>query len=74
MSPTEARLAELAKEHLDLAGPPAFDISLADSGVSSMDATAFLKAVSSEFGVSVDIGAMGDDCNLRRIAEHIDAQ
>ncbi|MDE0393428.1 MAG: phosphopantetheine-binding protein [Gammaproteobacteria bacterium] len=74
MSTTEARLAELAKEHLDLDGPPAFDMSLADSGVSSMDAAAFLKAVSSEFGISVEIGAMDADCSLRRIAEYIDAQ
>ncbi len=74
MSATETRLAELVNQHLDLDGPPNFDRSLADSGVSSLNAVAFLKAVGSEFGVSVEIGDLGDDCNLRRIAEHIDAQ
>ena len=66
----KARLRELIDEHLDLG--PEVDIggSVADWGVSSVAAVAFLKSVEEEFDISI---APGDFDTLDGLAAHIDA-
>ena len=53
MATTADRLRELVDEHLDLGREPDFDTTFSDSGVSSVDAVAFIKLVNQEFDVTV---------------------
>ena len=50
---TVDRLRALVDEHLDLGHEADFDAKFSDSGVSSVDAVAFIKTVNEEFGVTV---------------------
>ena len=63
MASIEERLRKLVDENLEIAGrsagdPLHLDLSLRDSGVSSVDFLAFVKLVSDEFGVAFS----PDDC------------
>ncbi|MDE2873970.1 MAG: phosphopantetheine-binding protein [Gemmatimonadota bacterium] len=53
MTGTESRLVELMDEHLDLGREPDLNRGFADSGISSLNAVAFIKVVEREFGVAV---------------------
>ena len=53
MATTADRLRKLVDEHLDLGREPDFSTTLSDSGVSSVDAVAFIKLANQEFGVTV---------------------
>ena len=68
MATTEDRIRELVRENLDLDRDPNFDASLSDSGVSSVDAIAFMKIVSQEFGVEISPDDLGQIMNLRDLA------
>lgn len=74
MATTEDRIRELVRENLDLDRDPNFDASLSDSGVSSVDAIAFMKVVSQEFGVEISPDDLGQIMNLRDLASFINAR
>lgn len=74
MATTEDRIRELVRENLDLDRDPNFDASLSDSGVSSVDAIAFMKIVSQEFGVEISPDDLGQIMNLRDLASFINAR
>jgi len=74
MSTNETRLRALVDEHLGLGRPPNFDGSLADSGVSSLNAVAFMKIVEKEFGLDISAAQWAGIGTLRRLVDHLDAQ
>ena len=74
MATTEDRIRELVRENLDLDRDPNFDASLSDSGVSSVDAIAFMKIVSQEFGVEISPDDLGQIMNLRDLTSFINAR
>lgn len=74
MATTEDRIRELVQENLDLDQDPNFDVSLGDSGVSSVDAIAFMKVVSQEFGVEISPDDLSQIANLRDLAAFIDSR
>lgn len=73
MTATEERLVRLADEHLDLGRSPDLDRTLADSGVSSVDALSFLRAVAREFNLLITAGDCGGVNTLRDVAALVDA-
>lgn len=73
MSTTEERLLQLADEQLGLGRSPDLDRAFDDSGVSSMDAVAFLKVVAQEFNLTVTAGDCGGVNTLRDLADLVDA-
>ena len=73
MTPTEERLVQLADEHLDLGRPPDLDRTLADSGIPSVDALSFLRAVAREFNLLITAGDCGGVNTLRDVADLVDA-
>ena len=74
MATTEDRIRELVRDNLDLDRNPNFDASLSDSGVSSVDAVAFMKVVSQEFGVEITPDDLAQIMNLRDLAAFIDSR
>ncbi|MXW16951.1 MAG: acyl carrier protein [Gemmatimonadetes bacterium] len=73
MSTTEARLRALAGQHLGLDREPNFDGTLAESGVSSLNAVAFMKLVEKEFNMSISADQWAGIGTLRRLVDHIDS-
>jgi len=73
MSATETRLRELAAQHLGLDREPNFDGTLADSGVSSLNAVAFMKLVEKEFDLSISADQWAGIGTLGRLVDHIDS-
>lgn len=73
MSANETRLRALVDQHLGLGRPPNFDGSLADAGVSSLNAVAFMKVVEKEFGLSISAEQWAGIGTLRRLADHLDS-
>ena len=73
MSTTETRLRELAQQHLGLDRDPNFDGKLADSGVSSLNAVAFMKLVEKEFGLSLSAADWSNIGTLRGLVDQIDS-
>ena len=71
---TESRLRALIDEHLDLDREPSPDGSFADSGISSLDAVAFIRIVEREFNVSIP----PEDCHkiatFGKLIAHLDAK
>ena len=74
MAATEDRIRELVRDNLDLEQDPNFDASLSDSGVSSVDAIAFMKVVSQEFNVEITPDDLGQIMNLRDLSAFIDSR
>ena len=74
MSKTYNRLKELWHEHLDLGRDPDPNISFRDSGLSSVDAVAFMREVNRDFELSLST----DDCDkfstLGELAQLIEAR
>ncbi len=64
-------MLELVDEHLDLGREPEWDGGLADSGVSSLDAVAFKKAIEKEFDVTIPLECFD---TLRKLVAFIDAK
>ncbi len=78
MASTEERLRQLADENLEVDGQPIGklldpDKSLADLGVSSMDAVAFAKVLEQEFNVSLLPGQVGEIRNIGDLIAYLDA-
>ena len=72
MTATEERLVQLAAEHLDLGRSPDLDRAFADSGVSSVDALSFLRAVTREFNLLITAGDCAGLSTLRDVAALVD--
>ena len=72
MSTTTDRLLQLYRENLDTGREPELDLGFADSGVSSVDAVAFIKLVAGAFGVTIDPEDYAHFTTLRDLAAHID--
>ena len=79
MSSTAAKLKALVDANIEVDGkaldiPDDLNISLADSGVSSMDMVALGKLIAREFDVTITV----EDCaaldNLTKVVAFVDAQ
>lgn len=79
MSSTAAKLKALVDANIEVDGkaldiPDDLNISLADSGVSSMDMVALGKLIAKEFNVTITV----EDCaaldNLTKVVAFVDAQ
>lgn len=79
MSSTAAKLRALVDANIEVDGkaldiPDDLNISLADSGVSSMDMVALGKLIAKEFDVTITV----EDCaaldNLTKVVAFVDAQ
>lgn len=73
MSSTHDRIKALVSEHLDLGRDPDFDSGLGDSGVSSVDAVAFIKKVGEAFGVEIPPAEVANFKNLSDLGAYLDA-
>lgn len=73
MSSTEDRLMALANENLDTGREPDMDTRFGDSGVSSVDAVAFIKKVSQEFGLTIPPEDFSQFQSLRELASYLDS-
>lgn len=73
MSSTHDRIKALVNEHLDLGRDPDFDSGLGDSGVSSVDAVAFIKKVGEAFGVDIPPAEVANFKNLSDLGAYLDA-
>lgn len=73
MSATEDRVRELFHEHLSLGREPDFDVGLGDSGVSSVDAVAFVKRVGEAFNVEIPPEDFSEFRNLRDLIGYLDS-
>lgn len=74
MSSTEDRLKKLDQENLDTGREPDLDIKFSDSGVSSVDAVAFIKLVSQEFNIAIPPEDYSQFQSLRDLAKYIDSR
>ena len=74
MSSTEDRLMALAHENLDIGREPDMDAGFSDSGVSSVDAIAFIKKVSQEFELTIPPEDFSRFQSLRELAAYLDSQ
>lgn len=72
MSPSEDRLKSLAQEQFDLDHEPDIDAKVGDSGISSLDAVAFIKKVGEAFGVDIPPEDAAKLENLRGLAQYLD--
>ena len=72
MSPSEDRLKSLAQEQFDLDHEPDVDAKVGDSGISSLDAVAFIKKVGEAFGVDIPPEDASKLENLRGLAQYLD--
>ena len=74
MAETESRLMALIDEHLDLDDAPELDRGFADSGISSLNAVAFMKVVEREFDVVIP----PEDCDkvgtLGKLIAYLDSK
>ena len=79
MSSTADKLRALVNDNIEVDGqaldiPDDMNISLADSGVSSMDMVALGKLIAKEFAVTITV----EDCaaldNLTKVVAFVDAQ
>ena len=73
MAGTESRIRALVNEHLALGHEPSLDRSFSDSGISSMNAVAFIRIVEREFGIQIP----PEDCpqigTLGKLVSYIDS-
>ncbi|MDE0251205.1 MAG: acyl carrier protein [Gammaproteobacteria bacterium] len=74
MSSTEDRLKKLVQENLDTGREPDLDIKFSDSGVSSVDAVAFIKLVGQQFNVEIPPEDFSQFQSLRDLAKYIDSR
>ena len=72
MAATEDRVRELFHEHLGLGREPDFDVEMGDSGVSSVDAVAFVKKVGEAFGLEISPEDSAKFRSLRDVVGYID--
>ena len=74
MAGTESRLRALIDEHLDLGHEPNLDGGFADSGISSVDAVAFMRIVEREFDVSIPPEDCGKIGTFGALVTHLDSK
>ncbi|MDE2752999.1 MAG: phosphopantetheine-binding protein [Gemmatimonadota bacterium] len=74
MAGTESRLRALINEHLDLGREPSLDGGFAESGVSSVDAVAFMRIVEREFDVSIPPEDCGKIATFGELVAHLDSK
>ncbi len=74
MAGTESRLRALINEHLALDHEPSLDGGFADSGVSSVDAVAFMRIVEREFDVSIPPEDCGKITTFGKLVAHLDSK
>lgn len=74
MAGTESRLRALIDEHLDLGHEPNLDGGFADSGISSVDAVAFMRIVEREFDVSIPPEDCGKIETFGKLVAHLDSK
>ena len=74
MSSTADRLLQLYRDNLDTGREPDLDLGFSDSGVSSVDAVAFIKLVGTSFGVTIDPEDVSGINTLRDLANHVEAK
>lgn len=74
MVSTEERIRQLAREHLDIDHEIDFDATLGESDMSSVEAVAFAKLVSQEFGVEVSSRRFSECPTLRALADYLDSK
>ena len=72
MATAADRLKELANEHLDLGHEPDLDVKFSDSGVSSVDAVAFIRVVNQDFNITIPPEKVAEMETLRDLAEYLD--
>lgn len=73
MATTNERLKELVDEHLDLGHEADFDAKFSDSGVSSVDAVAFIKVINQEFSLTIPPEKVAQMETLGDLAGYLDA-
>ena len=74
MSSTDERISELYVKHLAPQGEPNFDAGLDDTGVSSVDAVAFIEKVGEAFNVTIPPEAFAEFSCLRDLATYLDSR
>ena len=74
MAGTETRLRALINEHLALDHEPSLGGGFADSGVSSVDAVAFMRIVEREFNVSIPPEDCGKITTFGKLVAHLDSK
>ena len=74
MSSTDERIRALYIEHLAPDGEPNFDVGLDDTGVSSVDAVAFIKKVGEAFNVTIAPEDFSEFKSLRDLATYLDSR
>ncbi|MCY3885399.1 MAG: acyl carrier protein [Gammaproteobacteria bacterium] len=72
MSSTKDRVGTLARKFLDENAEPDFAKSFDEAEVSSLDAMAFLKAITSEFNVEISPEKLSEMSNLQDIVDFLD--
>lgn len=73
MATAADRLKELADEHLDLGHEPDFDAKFSDSGVSSVEAVAFIRVVNQDFKITIPPEKVAEMETLRDLAQYLDS-
>ncbi|MYH09609.1 MAG: acyl carrier protein [Gemmatimonadales bacterium] len=73
MTATEARIQELAHQHLDIGRDLDLDAGLLSSDISSLDAVDFVKKVGAAFGVEIPPEEVANWKNLRDLASFLDS-
>ena len=73
MTTTEARIQELARQHLDIGRDLNLDTGLLSSDISSLDAVDFVKKVGGAFGVESPPEEVASWKNLRDLAAFLDS-
>ena len=73
MSSTDERISALYVEHLAPDGEPNFDAGLDDTGVSSVDAVAFIKKVGEAFNVTIPPEDVSKFRCLRDLATYLES-
>ena len=79
MASTAARIRAIISENLEIDGqsidlPEDLNISLVETGVSSMDLVAFAKLVSKEFNVTLTIEHCTQFKSVQEFVDYIDSQ
>ena len=74
MSATQDRVRALYIEHLAPDGEPNFDARMDDTGVSSMDAVAFIKQVGAAFDVTIPPEMVAEFTCLRDLVGYLDSR
>ena len=74
MSATEDRVRALYVEHLAPDGDPDFDATLSDTGVSSVDAVAFIKQVADAFDTTISPEDFAEFTCVRDLVTFLDSR